>query len=124
MNEDELREFKNRHKGHDVKRRELKEYKGKCYLGIDAGSTTTKLALIGEDNSLLYSYYGNNGGSPFQSTVKALRSLYDKLPQDAEIVYSTVTGYGEALLKAALSIDVGEIETVAHYKAETFSAGA
>ena len=62
-------------------------------------------------------------GKPFQSTVKALRSLYDKLPQDAEIVYSTVTGYGEALLKAALSIDVGEIETVAHISAEHFLPG-
>ncbi len=117
VNEEELKKFKNRHKGHDVKRKELKEYRGKCYLGIDAGSTTTKLALIGEDNSLLYSYYGNNGGSPFQSTANALKDLYDKLPQGAEIVYSTVTGYGEALLKAALSVDIGEIETVAHYKA-------
>lgn len=116
-NEEELIEFKNRHAGHDVKRRELKNYKGKCYLGIDAGSTTTKLALIGEDNSLLYSFYGSNRGSPFQSTVNVLRDLYDQLPQGAEIVHSTVTGYGEALLKAALSIDVGEIETVAHYKA-------
>ena len=113
----ELEEFKNRHKGHDVRRKELGEYRGKCYLGIDAGSTTTKLALIGEDNSLLYSYYGSNRGNPFQSTANALKDLYSKLPQGAEIVYSTVTGYGEALLKAALSVDAGEIETVAHYKA-------
>ncbi|MFW5647799.1 MAG: acyl-CoA dehydratase activase-related protein, partial [Candidatus Alkaliphilus sp. MAG34] len=117
INEEELEEFKNRHKGHDVKRGELKEYKGKCYLGIDAGSTTTKLALIGEDNSLLYSYYGSNRGNPFKSTTNALKDLYNKLPRGAEIVYSTVTGYGEALLKAALSVDIGEIETVAHYKA-------
>lgn len=113
----ELEEFKNRHKGHDVRRKELGEYRGKCYLGIDAGSTTTKLALIGEDNSLLYSYYGSNRGNPFQSTANALKDLYSKLPKGAEIVYSTVTGYGEALLKAALSVDAGEIETVAHYKA-------
>ena len=115
--EAELKEFRDRHRGHDVRRGELGEYAGKCYLGIDAGSTTTKLALVGEDNSLLYSYYGSNKGSPFQSTVNALRDLYNKLPQDAEIVYSTVTGYGEALLKAALSVDIGEIETIAHYKA-------
>ena len=115
--EEELKEFRDRHSGHNVKRRELGGYAGKCYLGIDAGSTTTKLALIGEDDSLLYSYYGSNKGSPFQSTVNALRDLYNKLPQSAEIVYSTVTGYGEALLKAALSVDIGEIETIAHYKA-------
>lgn len=119
-NEAELVEFKNRHSNSRVKRRDLQDYKGKCYLGIDAGSTTTKLALIGEDGSLLYSHYGSNGGSPFNSTVKVLKDLYEVLPEDAEIVYSAVTGYGEALLKAALSIDIGEIETIAHYKASEF----
>ncbi len=120
INEEELKEFEDRHEGHDVKRRDIKGYEGKCYLGIDAGSTTTKLALIGEDNSLLFSHYGSNKGSPFQSTVDALKELYDILPEGAEIAYSTVTGYGEGLLKAALSIDIGEIETIAHYKAAEF----
>ncbi|QUH20008.1 2-hydroxyacyl-CoA dehydratase [Alkaliphilus sp. B6464] len=120
QNEDELIEFKNRHSNNVVKRNNLEEYKGKCYLGIDAGSTTTKLALIGEDGSLLYSHYGSNGGSPFRSTVDVLKHLYNRLPEQAQIVYSAVTGYGEALLKAALSIDIGEIETVAHYKASEF----
>lgn len=120
INEDELIEFKNRHRDNKVKRQNLEEYKGKCYLGIDAGSTTTKLALIGEDGSLLYSHYGSNGGSPFKSTVDVLKHLYKILPDEAEIVYSAVTGYGEGLLKAALGIDVGEIETIAHYKASEF----
>lgn len=118
--EDELLQFKNRHNIHKVKRMDLKDYDGNCYLGIDAGSTTTKLALVGEDGSLLYSHYGSNGGSPFLSTVGVLKELYEVLPSKARIVHSTVTGYGEGLLKAALSIDTGEIETVAHYKAADF----
>lgn len=119
-NEDEFIKFKNRHSNNKVKRRNLEDYEGNCYLGIDAGSTTTKIALIGEDGSLLYSHYGSNGGSPFRSTVDVLKHLYNILPEKAQIVYSAVTGYGEALLKAALSIDIGEIETVAHYKASEF----
>lgn len=118
--EEELIEFKARHEKNKVKREKLESYKGNCYLGIDAGSTTTKLALIGEDGALLHSHYGSNEGSPFNSTVSALKTLYQVLPKEAKIVYSTVTGYGEALLKSALSIDIGEIETVAHYKAAQF----
>jgi len=120
VNEDELIEFKNRHSANKVTRIKLEDYKGKCYLGIDAGSTTTKLALIGEDGSLLYSHYGSNGGSPFKSTVDVLKHLYEILPEQTQIAYSAVTGYGEGLLKAALSIDIGEIETIAHYKASQF----
>lgn len=120
----ELDEFKKRHKKNVVKRESLKEYKGKCFLGIDAGSTTTKAALIAENGSLLYSYYGSNEGSPLNSTVKILKQLYTLLPTDAVIANSTVTGYGEGLIKAALNVDIGEIETIAHYKAaESFLSG-
>lgn len=119
-NEDELNQFNKRHSINKVKRKDLSSYKGKCFLGIDAGSTTTKAALIDEDGSLLHSYYGSNGGSPLKSTVKILKDLYNILPKDTYIAYSAVTGYGEALLKAALKIDIGEIETVAHYKAANF----
>ncbi len=118
--ENELKEFKNRHSKNEVKEKNLQEYKGKAYLGIDAGSTTTKVVLIGEDGSLLYSHYGSNQGSPFNSTVTVLKDLYDNLPENVEIVNSAVTGYGESLLKEALSIDIGEIETIAHYKASEF----
>ena len=116
----EYEEFKSRHSRSSVKRRELSAFEGKCFLGIDAGSTTTKIALIDEEGSLLHTYYGSNGGSPLKSTIKALKELYSLLPKNAKIANSTVTGYGEGLIKAALSVDIGEIETIAHYKAAGF----
>ncbi|SJZ44279.1 2-hydroxyacyl-CoA dehydratase [Garciella nitratireducens] len=116
----EYEEFKNRHKKNTVKRKKLRDFEGKCFLGIDAGSTTTKIALIDEEGRLLYTYYGSNQGSPLKSTINFLKKLYSILPSKAKIVNSVVTGYGENLLKAALKIDIGEIETVAHYKAAEF----
>jgi len=122
--QEDLDAFHRRHSGTAVKRRDLDSTSGPCYLGIDAGSTTTKAALIDGDGSLLYSYYASNHGSPLQSTATALQELYAQLPEDAYIRSSTVTGYGETLLKAALNVDIGEIETVAHYKgAEFFQPG-
>jgi predicted CoA-substrate-specific enzyme activase len=116
----EYEDFKLRHRRNSVKRKELSTFKGECFLGIDAGSTTTKIALIDGEGSLLYTYYGSNEGSPLKSTIKELKDLYKVLPKEAKIVNSTVTGYGEALLKAALNISIGEIETVAHYKAAEY----
>lgn len=116
----EYNEFKTRHSIHSVKRRELSGFKGNCFLGIDAGSTTTKTALIDEDGALLYSFYGSNEGSPLNSTINALKELYSIMPVEAKIVNSAVTGYGEALLQSALKVDLGEIETIAHYKAAEF----
>lgn len=112
--------FKKRHDGNVVKRSSLKDYSGKCFLGIDAGSTTTKAALIGEDGSLLYSFYSNNNGSPLKTTINAIKEIYSVLPDNAKIVYSCSTGYGEALIKNALILDEGEVETVAHYYAASF----
>lgn len=112
--------FRARHNGHNVKTADLSSYKGNCYLGIDAGSTTTKVALVGEDGSLLYSFYSNNNGSPLATAIHAIQEIYKKLPDDAHIVHSCSTGYGEALLKAALMLDEGEVETVAHYYAAAF----
>lgn len=112
--------FKKRHDGNIVKRSNLKGYSGKCFLGIDAGSTTTKAALIGEDGSLLYSFYSNNNGSPLKTTINAVKDIYSILPESAKIVYSCATGYGEALIKNALILDEGEVETVAHYYAASF----
>lgn len=119
-NRDELEKFRLRHEKHVVKRRDLESFEGNCFLGIDAGSTTTKIALIDEEGNLLYSYYGSNEGKPLILTVKKLKELYNIIPPKAKIVNSTVTGYGEGLLKAALKIDIGEIETIAHYKAAEF----
>ncbi|MGN0299025.1 MAG: acyl-CoA dehydratase activase-related protein [Lachnospiraceae bacterium] len=118
--QEEFEEFEVRHAQHNVKKGDLKTYKGKCFLGVDAGSTTTKLALVSEDGTLLYSFYSNNNGSPLATTVRAMRQIHEILPDEAKIVYGCSTGYGEALIKAALQLDEGEVETVAHYYAASF----
>ncbi len=118
--EAEYEEFKNRHSVHTVKKGILKDYEGNCFLGIDAGSTTTKVAVVGEDGSLLYSFYSNNNGSPLKTTIRSIKEIYELLPEKAKIVRSCSTGYGEALIKAALMLDEGEVETVAHYHAAAF----
>ena len=74
----------------------------------------------GEDGSLLYSFYHSNNGSPLATTIESIREIHRLLPEDAHIVYSCSTGYGEALIKAALMLDEGEVETVAHYYAAAF----
>ncbi len=112
--------FLERHGNNHVKTADLRNYHGNCYLGIDAGSTTTKLALVGDDGTLLYSFYSNNNGSPLATAITAIKSIYKILPKDAHIVHSCSTGYGEALLKSAFMLDEGEVETVAHYYAAAF----
>lgn len=118
--QEEYDEFVRRHSAHSVKKGNLATYKGNCFLGIDAGSTTTKVALVGEDGSLLYSFYSNNNGSPLKTTMKSIKEIYTQLPDTARIVRSCSTGYGEALIKSALMLDEGEVETVAHYYAAAF----
>ena len=93
---EEYEEFRKRHDGHCVKTAPLETYTGNCYLGIDAGSTTTKVALVGEDGSLLYSFYSNNNGSPLKTAILAIQDIYRRLPKGAKIVRSCSTGYGEA----------------------------
>ncbi|MBP3577858.1 MAG: 2-hydroxyglutaryl-CoA dehydratase, partial [Lachnospiraceae bacterium] len=115
-------EFSQRHKVHTVVKMPLSDYHGRCYLGIDAGSTTTKAALVGEDGTLLYSFYQNNNGSPLKTAIKAVKDIYSQLPADTTIVRSCSTGYGEALIKEALLLDEGEVETIAHYHAAAFFA--
>lgn len=119
-NKEEYNAFHNRHIKSIVKKGELSSYKGNTFLGIDAGSTTTKMILIGEDAEVLYSFYGNNDGDPLKKVVTLLKNLYSQLPSEGRIVKSVVTGYGEALIKAALHVDLGEIETIAHYKAADY----
>ncbi len=109
-----------RHHGHCVKSASLSSYEGNCYLGIDAGSTTTKVALVGEDGSLLYRFYANNSGSPLATAIRAVKEIKSQLPENAHIAYSCSTGYGEALLKAAFLLDEGEVETISHYYAAAF----
>ncbi len=116
----EYGEFCTRHQNAVVKKIELASYSGECFLGIDAGSTTTKLALIGGEGQLLFSYYANNMGNPIKTAMGAVGELQKILPQDAKIVRSCSTGYGEALLKSAFSLDEGEVETIAHCTAASF----
>ncbi|MDF2472702.1 MAG: 2-hydroxyacyl-CoA dehydratase [Anaerocolumna sp.] len=120
QNNAEYEAFQKRHKQSNLKKVDLQNYKGKAFLGIDAGSTTTKLVLIGEEGELLYSYYGSNEGDPLKKVVAVLLTIYQTMPWDVEIAKSTVTGYGENLIKAALHVDIGEIETIAHYKAADY----
>ena len=118
--EEDYQAFHDRQSAYKVKTGYLSTYKGKCFLGIDAGSTTTKTALVGEDGTLLYSFYSNNNGNPLKTTIGSIKEIYELLPEDAEIAFSCSTGYGEALIKAALLLDEGEVETVSHYYAAAF----
>ncbi|MCI8616353.1 MAG: 2-hydroxyacyl-CoA dehydratase [Lachnospiraceae bacterium] len=117
---EEYERFQSRHGKHHVKASPLASYQGNCYLGIDAGSTTTKIALVGEDGSLLYSFYSSNDGSPLKTAIRSIKEIYSLLPKGVSIMRSCSTGYGEALMKAAFLLDDGEVETVAHYYAAAF----
>ncbi len=112
--------FLEKHGNNHVKTADIKQAKGNVFLGIDAGSTTTKVALIDDEGRLLYSFYDNNNGSPLKTAVRAMAEINKLLPPEAHIVHSCSTGYGEALLKSAFKLDDGEVETVAHYYAAAF----
>ncbi len=116
-NKEDYEKFKERHSKDTVEKVPLEGYEGDCYLGIDAGSTTTKLVLIDKDGKLLYSLYGGNEGNPLKSVMNMLKELYSVLPEKAILRYSGVTGYGEKLIQTALNVDLNEIETIAHYTA-------
>ena len=113
-------EFIERHKQYDLKYEDIRTYKGNAYLGIDAGSTTTKLVLISENGGLLYSYYASNKGQPLDRIVRKLKEIYKEMNPEITIKGSAVTGYGEELIKAGLNIDFGIVETVAHFKAASY----
>ena len=116
-NDKDLAEFRARHSKATVKKGDLSKAEGAVFLGIDAGSTTTKAALINRDKELLYEHYSNNEGDPLAVVKQVLKEIYAALPDNAYIGRSVVTGYGEGLVQAAYKIDAGEIETMAHYKA-------
>ena len=118
--EADLEAFRTRHHTAVVPRGDLATYQGDCFLGFDAGSTTTKLALVGEKGELLYSFYANNQGNPIQTAMQAVHTLREHLPAGAHIARSCSTGYGETLLKSAFSLDEGEVETIAHCTAASF----
>ncbi|MGG7078517.1 acyl-CoA dehydratase activase-related protein [Clostridium sardiniense] len=116
-NEQELQNFRQRHYNYKAKTRDITTYEGEAFLGIDAGSTTTKAILIDNEGSILYSFYGSNKGNPMQIIINILKDIYSKINGKIKIAKATVTGYGEALIKSALNIDIGEVETIAHYRA-------
>ncbi|MBQ7284482.1 MAG: 2-hydroxyglutaryl-CoA dehydratase, partial [Oscillospiraceae bacterium] len=113
----EYYEFIDRHNKATVAHKSIEEYRGKAWLGIDCGSTTTKLALIAEDKSILYSYYSSNKGNPVEVLRSQLGEIYNYCGDRIEICGSAVTGYGEELIKHAFHIDEGLVETIAHYTA-------
>ncbi len=122
--EEEYREFRERHARATIGREDIRDQHGPLYLGIDAGSTTTKLALINSDKKLVYDFYKNNDGNPLEVVRDALKEIYGLLPEDCYIASSSVTGYGEGLIMAGFKADLGLIETMAHYKAaEEFLPG-
>ncbi|MGX7162363.1 2-hydroxyacyl-CoA dehydratase [Enterococcus massiliensis] len=115
--EEALTAFRARHAKATPEEKELAQHKGAAFLGIDAGSTTTKVTLVDESGRIMYSFYGNNEGQPLETTIRVLKELYHQLPEDVFIGKTAVTGYGEHLIKNALKVDIGEVETMAHYKA-------
>ncbi len=119
-NEADYDEFRARHTKADVRSIDVSTYAGKAYLGIDCGSTTTKLCLISEDNSLLYSYYNSNKGNPLIVVKDQLEHIYELCADRITIAGSAVTGYGEELIKSAFGVDLGLVETMAHLKAAKY----
>ncbi|MBR2466528.1 MAG: 2-hydroxyacyl-CoA dehydratase [Clostridia bacterium] len=114
---EEYRAFSERHSRTDLSKEDIKLYTGPAFLGIDSGSTTTKLILITPEGKILYSYYGVNNGQPLDTVVKVLTDIRAQAGDRVEIRSSAVTGYGEDMIKAALRVDFGIVETVAHFKA-------
>ena len=115
-----LTEFRVRHAKASADHKPLAIHHGAAYLGIDAGSTTTKLVLIDDEGNILFEHYGSNNGDPLDSVLTVVTNLYREMPDDVYIAKSAVTGYGEQLIKAAIKVDIGEVETMAHYKAAEF----
>ena len=118
--EEDYQEFRQRHSAADVVRRDIRDYRGDAWLGIDCGSTTTKVALLSKEKELLYTYYASNRGNPVQIVKEQLEAIYDLCGDRIRICGSAVTGYGEELIRAAFNVDKGVVETIAHYTAAKY----
>ena len=112
--------FVARHKASDLAFEDIRTYAGDAYLGIDSGSTTTKLVLITPDCKLLYEHYQSNNGQPLDIVLERLREIYSLSEGRIRIAGAATTGYGEDLIKAAIKADFGIVETVAHFKAALY----
>lgn len=117
--ESDYRQFLNRHAKADVKQKELKDYTGKAYIGMDAGSTTVKGVVLNEDGELLYSKYLPSKGNPVDIIKDFLEDIYAINP-NINITSSAVTGYGEDIIKNAFNVDYGIVETIAHFTAAKY----
>ena len=117
QSQEEYDAFVARHNASTPPQLDIHTYTGDAYLGIDAGSTTTKMALIAPDGGLLYTYYHSNQGNPVSVVLPQLKEIYEMCGDRITIKGSAVTGYGEDLIKNAFRCDLGLVETVAHYRA-------
>ncbi|MBR6458877.1 MAG: activase, partial [Actinomycetaceae bacterium] len=119
-NEEERAEFHERHSRDAIASKPTSEARGDCFLGIDAGSTTIKAVLIDGDDDIVFTHYASNEGDPVAAGIEIVRRIHEELPSQARIARSCATGYGEGLVKTALGLDEGEIETMAHYRAAEY----
>lgn len=119
-NDAAIEAFKKRHAEASLKEIDIDNYNGNAYLGIDAGSTTTKLILVGEQNEILYQHYEHNRGNPLEVVKKALKTMYQKVHDGITLKKSFSTGYGEELVKHAFHLDGSEVETICHYNAARY----
>ena len=118
--EEDKKAFDERHKKDQIPVLDFKDQHGGLFLGIDAGSTTTKAVVMNKKGELCYTYYASNKGNPVMSAVNIMKDIYSKMPEDCYIAHSCVTGYGENIIRAALNVDIGEIETMAHFQSAKF----
>ncbi|MDD6312511.1 MAG: acyl-CoA dehydratase activase [Firmicutes bacterium] len=118
-NQDEYREFVERHSRSTIKQAEKSSYKNGAYIGIDSGSTTIKAALINTDGELLKTVYCTNKGNPIPTIKQFIEEVYAEFP-GIKIISSAVTGYGEDIIKSAFDLDYGVVETIAHFTAAKF----
>lgn len=120
-NYEEFENWREAHADINIKKLPLAKYSGStCFVGIDSGSTTTKITVTGLDDQLLFSWYQNNKGNPVDTVIDGLKELHAQVQQHSpqlKIGKTTVTGYGEDLIRAAFGIDKGVVETIAHYTA-------
>lgn len=116
-NKQELRDFKRRHQQEQIPTAPITQAQGRCWLGIDAGSTTIKAVVIDSKDRIVFTHYASNEGDPLRAAVEIVRRLRHDLPEDAIIGRACSTGYGEGLVAAGLSLDEGVVETMAHFRA-------
>ena len=109
-----------RHSKNTVADFDIAKYSGGAYLGIDCGSTTTKIVLTSEDFKILYSFYVPNSGNPVDVVLEQLKIIRNLCGERINIIASAATGYGEELIKNAFNVDYGIVETIAHFKAASF----